>query len=409
MDKTERLAILDDLIKLATPNGNEKLVADYLEKLFAKHNIPTEHVTYADNRDNLIATVKKNDGPILGFTGHEDVVDPVDPSKWTYGPYEPTHTDGKIFGRGTADMKAGLAGLVIAMIELHDNPQFHGNLKLIATVGEEKGEVGSKQLAKGGYVNDVEALIVGEPSNASSEQVMAAMIQGGLIKIPAADANKVHSRQSFYRAHKGSVTYKVVSHGRAAHSSMPEASINALANLIKFYQKQDDYFATLRGYSDDVLGVTIPAVTIMKAGEQENTIPDYAELTVKIRTIPEYNNDKLIADLQKIIAELNQEPKMSLEFQLSSSNWPVKTEADAKLIKIAHESYQDIFKQPALAIGAPGGTDASQFIQANPQLDVIVAGPGNESAHQVNEFVIESDYLNYIELYKEIAQKYFVE
>ncbi|WP_125768853.1 M20/M25/M40 family metallo-hydrolase [Lapidilactobacillus wuchangensis] len=407
MEKTERLALLDDLIRLATPNGNEKLVADYLEKLFAKHNIPTKHVTYAENRDSLIATVKKSDGPILGFTGHEDVVDPVDASKWTYGPYEPKHVDGKIFGRGTADMKSGLAGQVIAMIELNDDPNFKGNLKLIATVGEEKGEVGSKQLAKEGYVDDVAALIVGEPSNASSDLVMTKMVQGGLVKIPAPLANQAHSRQSFYCAHKGSVTYKVVSHGRAAHSSMPEAGINALANLINFYQKQDEYFGTLSGYSDDILGVTTPAVTIMKAGEQENTIPDYAELTVKVRTIPEYNNDKLIADLEKIIAELNQEPKMSLEFQLSSSNWPVKTAADAKLIQFAHEAYQDVFQQNALAIGAPGGTDASQFIQANPNLEVIVAGPGNESAHQVNEFVIESDYLNYIDIYKGIAKKYF--
>ncbi len=57
-------------------------------------------------------------------------------------------------------------------------------------------------------------------------------------------------------------------------------------------------------------------------------------------------------------------------------------------------------------MGAPGGTDASQFVRVNPEIDVVVAGPGNESAHQVNEFVYETDYLDYIDLYKTIAQKF---
>ena len=60
-----------------------------------------------------------------------------------------------------------------------------------------------------------------------------------------------------------------------------------------------------------------------------------------------------------------------------------------------------------MAVGAPGGTDASQFVKANPNLEVVVAGPGNESAHQINEFVLEEDYLKYIDLYQDIAKRYF--
>lgn len=115
MEKSERLEILDDLIKLKTVNGNEKLVADYLKELFDKHNIETEMVKYDEGRYNLIATIKKGNGPVLGFTGHEDVVAPVDESKWNYdSSFKPKHIDGKIFGRGTSDMKGGLAGMAIA-------------------------------------------------------------------------------------------------------------------------------------------------------------------------------------------------------------------------------------------------------------------------------------------------------
>ncbi|CAJ1191408.1 putative succinyl-diaminopimelate desuccinylase [Companilactobacillus paralimentarius] len=405
MDKAQRLSVLDDLIKLETVNDREEIVANYLKDLFEKHGISVELNKYADNRYNLIATIKNNDGPILGFTGHEDVVATVDDSKWNYGPFNPKHIDGKIFGRGSSDMKSGLAGLAIALIELNDDPNFNGNIKFIATVGEEVGEIGSEKLAKEGYADDLSALVVGEPSNSSSRLVMEQLIDNGLVETNGA---KPETRIAAFCAHKGSVTYKVVSHGKAAHSSMPEVGINALDNLITYYNKQAEYFKNLVVTEDDVLGTTKPSVTVMNAGKQENTIPDYAEMTVKIRTIPEYGNDKIIAELKDMIDKMNQEnPRMNLEFQLKSSNWPVKTDINSDFIQLVRDSYKDVLGVNILTVGAPGGTDASKFVQANHDLDVVVAGPGNESAHQINEFVFEDDYLQYIEIYKTLAKKYF--
>ena len=215
MDKAQRLSVLDDLIKLETVNDREEIVANYLKDLFEKHGINVELNKYADNRYNLIAIIKNNDGPILGFTGHEDVVATVDDSKWNYGPFNPKHIDGKIFGRGSSDMKSGLAGLAIALIELNDDPNFNGNIKFIATVGEEVGEIGSEKLAKEGYADDLSALVVGEPSNSSSRLVMEQLIDNGLVETNGA---KPETRIAAFCAHKGSVTYKVVSHGKAAHS-----------------------------------------------------------------------------------------------------------------------------------------------------------------------------------------------
>lgn len=407
MDKTEKLTILDDLIKLETVNDFEKRTADYLKALFDKHGIACELTTYAPNRCNLVATVHKGDGPILGFTGHQDVVDPVDANKWAFGPYQPTHHEGKILGRGASDMKSGLAGLAIAMIELNADPDFTGNLRFLATVGEELGEVGAIALAQAGYADDLAGLIVGEPSNASSSLVMQKMVGGGMILMPK-DAPKTYGRHSFFRAHKGSLTYQIVSRGKAAHSSMPEAGVNALDNLITYYNAQKAYFETLTTYHDDVLGTTNPAVTIFNAGKQANTIPDHAEMTVKIRTIPEYPNDRLAEEIQALVAKVNADhPGMALEYVEDSDNWPVKTQDGAKLLDTVHESYAAIWHEPAMAVGAPGGTDASQFVKANPNLEVVVAGPGNESAHQINEFVLEEDYLKYIDLYQDIAKRYF--
>lgn len=405
MDKAQRLSVLDDLIKLETVNGDEEKVANYLKELFEKNGIETELNKYDENRYNLIATIKKDDGPILGFTGHEDVVATVDDDAWNYGPFNPKHIDGKIFGRGSSDMKGGLAALAISLIELNEDPDFKGNIKFIATVGEEVGEIGAEKLSKEGYADDLNALIVGEPSNSSSRLVLEKLVNSGLIETNGATPE---TRIAAFCAHKGSVTYKVVSRGRAAHSSMPEVGINALDNLITYYNKQKEYFSELIKTEDDVLGTTKPSVTVLNSGDQENTIPDYAEMTVKIRTIPEYSNDKIIADLEEIVDKLNQaDPRMNLEFKLSSSNWPVKTDVDSDFMKLVRASYKDVLGVNILTVGAPGGTDASKFVQANPDLDVVVAGPGNESAHQVNEFIFEDDYLQYISIYETIAHKYF--
>lgn len=408
MEKSERLEILDDLIKLRTVNGDEKLVADYLKELFDKHNIETELVKYDDNRYNLIAKINKGDGPVLGFTGHEDVVAPVDESKWNYdASFKPKHIDGKIFGRGTSDMKGGLAGMAIALIELNEDDSFKGNIKFIATVSEEIGELGAKQLSDAGYADDLKALIVGEPSNSTSKLVTEKLEHSGLIRVTQPNPTE-YGRHSIFCAHKGSVTYQVISHGKAAHSSMPEVGINALDNLVSYYNKQNEYFEKLKNADDDVLGKTKPSVTIFKSGDQENTIPDYAEMTVKIRTIPEYNNDQIIEDLNKLVDDMNAaDPKMSLELNIDSSNWPVKTDLNSKFLQMAREAYKEVWTQDAVAVGAPGGTDASQFVEANHDLEVIVAGPGNESAHQINEFVFEDDYLRFIDIYKLIAKKFF--
>ncbi|WP_099974836.1 M20/M25/M40 family metallo-hydrolase [Lactobacillus terrae] len=357
MDQSEKLNILDDVLRIKTVNGNEKAVADYLKELFEKHGIESEYDKVDENRFNLIASITKGNGKILGFTGHED-------------------------------------------------EDFHGNIKFIATVGEELGEIGSKQLAKEGFANDLDALIVGEPSNASSIETIHKLIQSGLLEVPQPNPTD-YGRHSAFCAHKGSLDYDVISHGRSAHSSMPQLGINAIDNLVTFYNKEKEYFNKIIEYNDDILGNNSPSVTIFDAGDQRNTIPDIATLKGKIRTIPEYDNDKIIAGLQKIVDDLNSsDPKMNLELIIQSSNWPVKTTLDSEFLAEVRSAAKEVLNEDILLVGAPGGTDASQFFKENPNLHVVVLGPGNETAHQINEFMEEKDYFDFIEIYKLIAKNY---
>ena len=406
MNEKEKLQIMEDLVKFDTANDHESQVADYLENLFKKNGITTKRVTYAEGRDNLIAEIGAGD-KILGYSAHEDVVSPGDPDNWTYGPFNPTEVDGKIIGRGATDTKGGLAGLAISMIELNQDPDFHGHIRLLASVGEEVGNLGAAQLADEGYADDLSALIVGEQSNSTTMEVSDKFMAAGLTLIPQPNPDK-YNRHVIFSAHKGSLTYKIKSKGRSVHSSMPQFGVNAVENLFTYYAEQKKYFATLDKYDNDTLGKIVPVVTVVKGGDQPNTVPDSAEITVKIRTIPEYSNDDIQKDIQAIVDKLNAaDEKMNLTLDVESSVVPVYTPVDSVFANLARTVYKETWGVDSLVVGATGGTDASMYVGANKDVAVLVIGPGNETAHQTNEYVLKDDYLNYIDIFEKISKRYF--
>lgn len=185
MNKQEKIILLKDLVNIDSTNGNDKEV--------------------------LVSLIKKT-GKVLGFSGHMDVVDAGDSKAWETPPFQATEIDGKLFGRGSTDMKSGLATIVIAMIEIEqEGTLVDGQIKLLATVGEEIEEVGAAQLTKLGYADDLNGLIIGNPS--------------------------VH--QIIY-VHKGLMNYTVVSYGKKAHNSMLKPGINVIDNLLLFTPKWDN-------------------------------------------------------------------------------------------------------------------------------------------------------------------------
>src|SRR5699024_8316928 len=222
-----------------------------------------------------------------------------------------TIKDNLMIGRGTSDMKSGLMAGVWALIHLKDNQvPLHGTVRLMATVGEEYGQYGAKQLAEAGYAQDLKTLIVGEPSGAAKSllmqkqnQYMLQIDQAGAQKLD--DANQTNEQHFIELAHKGTLTYTVHSNGVAAHSSMPEIGKNAITPLMAFYQKEEEYFASVKNYRNPVLGPVTPVVTMVRGGEQINTVPASADLSVKIRTIPELPNADMLVAIKEIIADLN--------------------------------------------------------------------------------------------------------
>ncbi len=216
MNEQQKIKILSDMVSIKSVNDNEQEVALYLQKLLKEHGIPSKLISYSDSRASLVAEIGNGNKPIIAFSGHEDVVATDD--SWKTDPFKLIESNGKLYGRGTTDMKGGLADMVIAMIELKESAAtLNGTVRLLASFGEEVGEHGAEQLTEDNYMDDVDALIVGEPSNTQTQ-----------------DGKRI-LRISY--ATKGSLDMKIQSKGKQAHSSLPEIGNNAVQNLLDVLYK----------------------------------------------------------------------------------------------------------------------------------------------------------------------------
>lgn len=369
----EKIKILADLIAIKSVNENEIEVANYLKDLFAEYGIESKIVPVTDTRVNLVAEIGSGH-PVIGISGHMDVVSPGDESEWTSDPFTLTERDGKLYGRGTNDMKAGLVNLALVMIELKENHELkNGTVRFMATTGEEVGGAGSKKLYEEGYMDDVDYLWVAEPSH-----------------------------DTIIYSHKGSLNFKVTSFGEAAHSSMPDQGYNAINPLMKFLLELDEKLNS-DTRSNDVLGKLVMSTTIFNAGNQVNSIPERAVAEINVRTIPEFNNDEVIEIFKKTAEKYNNEgAKIQVDVTMSLPS--VFTTGQNDMVELAKELGKKHLGLDISLKGSPGVTDASNLLRGKDEnFPFMMFGPGeSKMAHKTDEYVYKDYYFAFFDIYKEL-------
>ncbi|MDO1605762.1 ArgE/DapE family deacylase [Lactobacillus sp. YT155] len=376
-DEAKKVQILSDLVKINSVNGNEEEVATYVSKVFKEHGITTKIIPIEKGRVDLIAEIGSGK-PVLGVSGHMDVVDPGDLSQWDTDPFELTEKNGNLYGRGATDMKAGLAAFMISMIDIKEqNLLPKGTIRLMATVGEEVGEKGSQTFYEKGEMDNVDALVIGEPSG-----------------------------YSLVYAHKGSMDIKLTSKGKASHSSMPELGYNAIDPLLSALNIANEKFRGA-GKKNELLGDLTFNTTIFNGGNQVNSIPESAESEINVRTIPEFDNDEVVSTMQKIVDQKNNDgAKIDMDIYMSLES--VQHDDNSKLINLAKKIGEKYSKDEIPKMAVAGVTDASNLLKDKPyEFPFIVFGPGEPTMpHQVNEYVNKQVYFNFIDIYEELFVEY---
>ncbi|MCP1659804.1 ArgE/DapE family deacylase [Neisseria perflava] len=370
----EKLDLLKDLVAMKSVNDNEIEVAEYLKKLFAQYGIDSQIIPVTEKRVNLVAQIGSGK-PVIGISGHMDVVSPGNLDDWDTDPFELVEKDGKLFGRGTNDMKAGLLDLAIALIELKENNTLpKGTVKFMATTGEEVGAAGSKKLYEEGYMQDVECLWVAEPSC-----------------------------DVIIYSHKGSLNFKITSLGVAAHSSMPDKGYNAI-NPLMAYLLEVDKICNGDTRSNEILGRLVMSTTIIEGGTQVNSIPDKAVAQINCRTIPEFDNDEVIQIFQDLAAKYNAERGSQIQVEVTMSLPSVFTTGKSKMVDLTIELSKKYFGKDVTIQGSTGVTDASNLLRGKGKdFPFMMFGPGETfMAHKANEYVWKENYLKFSDFYQDL-------
>lgn len=381
MNKEKQIKLLQDLVQISTIDDHEKQVVDYLVKLFEpyKHKVRITRIPYKGDRESVVISIGPQDSDFkLGFSGHMDVVNLGDPEAWQDDPFSgklyDNHT--KMYGRGTTDMKSGLAGMVATMLTLlEEKIPLKGELRLLATVGEETGMWGSEELIKQGYVDDLDVLVIGENT---------------------IDLNVVY-------ASNGDIDYTITSYGKVAISSAP--GINALDHMLDFIHMANQKLRT-QSKIHETLGPLVHNVTMISGGDQVNSFPGKVTARGNVRINPLYTVEEVQEMLESIVSELNTWPNYQFELQYDFLGGAVDGNLQDEYVISAKQILEEILGHYVEVVGETGATDASNFIKSPSAPTIFVVGPGNQTAHQIDEYVDIEEYIAATEFYERFARKY---
>lgn len=374
INKNELISLIQDLVQIdsvirpETGNTEHKVACYIIDWIRRELDIEPIICEVAPNRENIILTIDSgHPGPCLMIEGHMDVVSEGDKAAWKYDPFGAEIIDGRIYGRGSCDMKAGDAiALLIAKSFRRTDQPWIGKLRLGIVSDEEGMMIGIKHLIKNGYADDVDACLIPEPEE-----------------------------NNLCISMKGAIRAIVRVKGKMAHGAMPLAGINPNTRLARIilafeeYEKQEK----IRCGVDPYLGLPSITFTVIQsppAGSpaQLNVMPAEAIAYVDIRTTPAQNHDAVKTKLQSILDELSgSDPDFKAELEFIEDRPVVSISKDEPIAAISAQAYKDVTGKDPIWNGVPGATDGT-FLSAWKNIPCIVNGPGpRHIPHQIDEYV----------------------
>jgi len=330
------------------PPGNERRCVEFLAEVLRGGGFDVVLHDLDVDRANLIATLpgETRDAPLV-FTGHVDVV-PLGTRAWQREPFAAEYVDGRIHGRGSSDMKSGVAAFVCAALAVK-NDRESPDIMLVITAGEETGCAGASSLVARGGLGRAGAIVVAEPT-----------------------ANAVCA------GHKGALWLTATTAGITAHGSMPERGDNAIYKAARVIGRLESF--AFDAAAHPVLGRPTLSVNTVRGGININSVPDRTEIGIDIRTVPSVDHGALRHTLQQRVgAEVLIEPFLDLPGVWTSPD----VEWVERVVRIVSDATGDT--------NAPGAatffTDASVLTPAMGSPRTIILGPGEPGqAHQTDEW-----------------------
>lgn len=363
------LSLAQKLVQVDTvnPPGNESDAVRILAPLLMEAGFGVKEYNYGPNRSSLVAHKGKTDQPSVILSGHLDTV-PFGSQPWTMPPLSGSVVKDKLYGRGSADMKGGVASLVAAAI--HTASTFNGSpLTLVLSADEEIGCAGAAQLVKDGVLPKARCILVAEPTG----------------NVPCL-------------GHKGVFWLKASFHGKTAHAAFPHLGDNALLKAAEAVVALNGDIVF--GKSHQEMGDSTLVTSRFFSGNNYNSVPDLAEVGIDIRSTVNVSHDTILIRIQELLTSLG--PELEVIFDLP----PLWTDPDLDVVKEIFSCCDFVRKQHHPSRIATFYTDGGILGPGLDNAPVIVLGPGESGmAHQVDEYVPVADLRECVDIYLEILSR----
>jgi succinyl-diaminopimelate desuccinylase len=378
-ESVDVIELTKELIRIRSENppGNQKPIADFVESTMKEIGLSVERYDYGENKPNVIGRLAgKNDRPSLMMNAHLDTVPAAATDEWRFDPFEPVEHEGKLYGRGAADMKGGLAAMICAAKDLTEADfDLKGSLLLACVVDEEVTGFGTRDIIEKGCVADYG--IVGEPTD---------------LKVQI--------------AHKGAIHFKVSTVGKAAHSSLPQLGLNAIYKMAKVCLSVEDMTNEFRKTSHPLVGNPTIVVTTIRGGKNESFVPDSCEIDINRRLIPGETLEQAKRQLRELLRKLMAEdPSLKIASEVTVECEPSEIGAKERIVKEARKSVAIVTGRNPGITGFPATCDM-RFMVNQGKIPTIILGPGNlAQAHSLNEYVETDQIVDAQKIYALVAKQ----
>ncbi len=359
--------ILKQLIQIKTENppGNTKKIIYWIDKWAKKEGISSQIHWYEEERGNIQLTIGKSDKTVL-ICGHLDTVPVGDLKNWNTDPFGGEEEKGYIYGRGAADMKAGVSIALSALKRIKDKfniSEMKYSITFLGTSDEEVGLGGAKASLELNLLNQTEFLIIPEPT---------------ALKIGISE--------------KGVLWVSIIASGQAAHGSTPEKGINAIEELVKLFPV---LHSSITNHHDEILGKSTLNIGVIQGGNLANVVPERAEVQCDFRLVPPYQSHEFSKTLVHLVKEFGNESPADFEVKIRQSLPSIESDKNNFYVK---RFVQISGNQPFSGLNY--ATDGAVLVSNAPKnLPFIIFGPGNPNKiHVSNERVS----INELELAEDI-------
>ena len=390
VDLTRRLVNTPSPVR----DGDERAVARLIDDTLAELGLPAaETHALVPERPNLTVTLDFGPGGHhLALVGHIDTK-PVGDAEWTRDPFAAAIEGDRMYGLGTADMKGGVAAMLVAAAELAAAPPTSGRLTLVFTADEEDGAAYGSRFLADKVALDADALVIGEPSGMHEDFDGLHLVSRGLGR------------------------FRIAARARQGHSGLSSllGSRNAGIDLARALVDISDNFAPTIPENVDGLRdwmATVNAGLVLGGGFGYGVLPGVVSSIVEVRTLPGMDADATLAELQAFVAALAAKTGATYDVEVDDPprHWLIGTEvaASAAIVDALRTASSSVLGvEPALSV-FPGTTDASWFSLARPELPCLPAfGPGLlRTAHGADEWVSVSAVRQTVPLYAALTRDF---